>query len=101
MQVRINVYAEELTPEVAIVEKVDESGLRFYGLRIFLESSKKLRHNHDEDDRSAITFWVKRTQKKGTDVSIIQKLVLNVLGRLTTIEELGTDRQDAEGANHG
>ena len=53
---RVNVYAEELTTQVEWVTKENE-GRRFYGIRIFLESSDKLHNTVADDDRSAITFW--------------------------------------------
>jgi hypothetical protein len=57
--VRINVYSQELTKEVALVNKVDESnGIRYYGVRLYLASPEILHHTPDDDDRSAITFWI-------------------------------------------
>lgn len=55
---RINVYEEELTSEVEIVETSPEPGRTFYGVRIFLKSHPDLHHTIEDDDRSAITFWV-------------------------------------------
>ncbi len=55
---RVNVYAEEL-PKVRRVQSVRtkaDTGQKFSGTRIFLESSDKL-HDTEHDDRSAITFW--------------------------------------------
>ena len=49
---RVNVYAEELTQDVQIVEKNGHHGLRFY-----LHSPHQLHHRPDDDDRSAITLW--------------------------------------------
>jgi hypothetical protein len=56
---RINIYEEELTDEIEIVETWPGSGDRtFYGVRIFLKSHPDLHHTSEDDDRSAITFWV-------------------------------------------
>ena len=55
---RINVYAEELTQEVQIVTKKIEDGREFIAVRLFLKSHKDLHHTPNDDDRSAITFWV-------------------------------------------
>lgn len=55
---RINVYSQELTREVALVAKDDESGNRYYGVRMFLASPDILHHAPDDDARSAVTFWV-------------------------------------------
>ncbi len=53
---RINIYTEELTDEVEVVEKGG-----FHGLRFYLKSPEELHHDADDDDRSAITFWGLRT----------------------------------------
>lgn len=55
---RINIYAEELTQEVEIVHKKIEDGREFLAVRLFLKSAKELHHSRNDDDRSAITFWV-------------------------------------------
>lgn len=55
---RINVYAEELTEEVKIVEKKIEDGRTFFAVRLFLKSANELHFTPTDDDRSAITFWV-------------------------------------------
>lgn len=75
---RINVYAEELTYETELVTKEvvdDEFGERtFYGVRMFLKSPEELHHSEEDDDRSAITFWVKWTKKDGTNTFILNSL---------------------------
>lgn len=58
--VRINVYSEELTEEVQLVSKMDERGGTHYGVRLFLASSPLLHNRPDDDDRSAITYWLSR-----------------------------------------
>ena len=60
---RVNVYTEEITGEVAVVEK---NG--FHGLRIFLKSHGDLHDTPDDDDRSAITLW---------GLSAVQELLFN------------------------
>lgn len=66
---RINVYAEELTQEVEIVTKEvndEKFGRRtFYGVRMYLKSPPELHSDPEDDDRSAITFWVPWTRKDG------------------------------------
>lgn len=54
---RLNVYDEEITGEVAIVGKRAETGTIFSGIRVFLASPKELHNLPGDDDRSAITFW--------------------------------------------
>lgn len=74
---RVNVYAEEITEQVEIVEKTTKDG-KFTGLRFMLHlpvtvpimDGDKLRgytthkgpfmHRLDDDDSSAVTFWGKR-----------------------------------------
>lgn len=56
---RINVYAEELTGEVERVEKTaSNTGITYYAARAFLASASELHHTPDDDDRTAITFWI-------------------------------------------
>jgi len=66
---RINVYAEELTDEVELVTKKvvdDKFGERtFYGVRVYLASPNVLHDDPEDDDRSAITFWVPWTREGG------------------------------------
>lgn len=54
---RINVYAEEITHDVTFITKTVD-GRRFYGIRMFLKSPADLHNSVEDDDRSAITFWV-------------------------------------------
>ena len=55
---RINVYSQELTKEVSLVSKVSDTGITYYGVRMYLASPDILHHTADDDDRSAITFWI-------------------------------------------
>ena len=55
---RINVYAEELTTETTIIQKKMEDGRMFFAVRLFLKSATELHNKPNDDDRSAITFWV-------------------------------------------
>lgn len=60
---RVNIYNEELTDEVEVVRAVPGTGKTFIGLRLLLESSEKLHHDGDDDDRSAITIWGESKEK--------------------------------------
>lgn len=67
---RINVYAEEIiSHDVEIITKSVETNAgtteTFYGIRMYLISPQELHHTADDDDRSAITFWVRWTKKLG------------------------------------
>ncbi len=65
---RVNIYAEEITSRVEIVEKEVE-GQKFTGLRFYLElpctdgdgmqHRGPFIHRPGDDDSSAVTFWGK------------------------------------------
>jgi hypothetical protein len=55
---RINVYSQELTKEVALVWKTADTGITYYGARMMLASPSILHNTPEDDDRSAITFWL-------------------------------------------
>lgn len=88
---RINVYAEEMTDEVELVTKTvtdDEFGERvFYGVRLFFKSPPQLHHSADDDDRSAITFWVKWTRADGTSTTMIGSAFQGMSEMVDEIEE--------------
>ena len=57
---RINIYSEELTDRIEVVEKTSVEGLDFIGLRFYLKTLPDLLPpNHPDDDTSAVTFWGK------------------------------------------
>jgi hypothetical protein len=58
---RINVYSQELTDEVALVEQKADTGAVYSGVRFMLHSSPRLHDRPGDDDRSAITFWLPRS----------------------------------------
>ena len=55
---RINVYSQELTPEVKLIEKVAGTGVTYLAAQLMLHSSPMLHHTDADDDRSAVTFWL-------------------------------------------
>ena len=67
---RVNIYAEEMTNNVEIVEKTTEDGT-FTGLRFWLhlpvtqpdgsQSQGPFMHRQGGDDSSAVTFWGKKS----------------------------------------
>lgn len=72
---RVNVYAEEMTDRVEIVEKTVD-GQVFTGLRIYLELPATVGrrqyqgpfiHREGDDDSSAVTFWGKGDLRKLVD----------------------------------
>src|SRR5262245_48680850 len=70
---RVNLYSEELTRRIEIVEKSTEAG-DFVGVRFYIETPVTIRNQHNmtqivrgpyekvdgDDDSSAVTFWTKR-----------------------------------------
>lgn len=66
---RVNIYAEEMTDRVEIIEK-EIDGHRFTGCRFYLylpvtdSNGKQLAgpfiHRPGDDDSAAVTFWGKR-----------------------------------------
>ena len=58
---RINVYSQELTDEVKVVEKTSNTGLVYSAVQLMLHSSPMLHHPPQDDDRSAVTFWLPKS----------------------------------------
>lgn len=61
---RINVYSQELTNEVAVLEKKSNTGLIYSAVQLMLHSSPKLHHPPQDDDRSAVTFWLPKSKER-------------------------------------
>lgn len=55
---RINVYSQELTKDIELVESTADTGTTYYGVRLYLASPEALHHTPEDDDRSAITLWL-------------------------------------------
>lgn len=56
---RINVYSQEITKELQVIhKKADDTGITYSGVRMYLASPDILHHTVEDDDRSAITFWI-------------------------------------------
>jgi len=62
--VRINVYSQELTSEVIRLEKVSNTSRIYTAAQLILHSSDKLHHPPEDDDRSAVTFWLPRSPER-------------------------------------
>lgn len=50
---RINVYEEEITHNISVIERTASNGKPYWGLRMHLNSPSSL----GGDDISAVTFW--------------------------------------------
>lgn len=66
---RINVYSQELTNEVIEINKESNTGLTYYAAQLILHSSEKLHHPPMDDDRSAITFWLPKSQARREEMA--------------------------------
>jgi hypothetical protein len=62
---RVNVYAEEITERIELVQKpVGDTGEVFYGVRFYLDSPPSLhRKNQGDDDAPSVTFWSDRPDR--------------------------------------
>ncbi len=61
---RVNVYSQELTPEVVEQEKISNTGEIYKGVSLILHSSVLLHHPPEDDDRSAVTFWLPKSGER-------------------------------------
>lgn len=61
---RINVYSQELTDEVILIEKPSNTGVTYHAAQLILHSSEKLHHPPEDDDRSAVTFWLPKSEQR-------------------------------------
>jgi hypothetical protein len=61
---RINVYSQELTDEVNRLEKMSNTGIVYSAVQFMLHSSPMLHHPPQDDDRSAVTFWLPRSRER-------------------------------------
>jgi hypothetical protein len=64
---RLNVYSQELILNdsdraLELVTKTSDTGVVYSGVRMFLHSSDRLHNTADDDDRSAITFWLPKSR---------------------------------------
>jgi hypothetical protein len=62
--VRINVYSQELTDEVNLVLKESNTEIPYSAVQFMIHSSEKLHHPPADDDRSAVTFWLPKSDTR-------------------------------------
>lgn len=88
---RVNIYAEEMTERIEIVEK-EIDGQTFTGIRFYLELpvtvgdnqfAGPFLHKPGDDDSAAVTFWGKRD---------LHKVLIKALSVLTVHEALAPVR---------
>lgn len=89
---RVNVYAEEVTEEATFVKKnVSDAKFgdrSFYGVRIYLHSPDQLHDDDEDDDRSAVTFFVPWTRKSGHDFAKVRRALNHMLTALDEAESV-------------
>ena len=61
---RINVYSQELTDEVQLVEKKSNTGVVYHAAMLMLHSSPMLHHPPKDDDRTGVTFWLPKSTER-------------------------------------
>lgn len=66
---RINVYSQEQTNEVLQVSKDSNTGVTYHAAQLILHSSERLHHPPQDDDRSAITFWLPKSAERREDMA--------------------------------
>ncbi len=66
---RINVYSQELTDEVHRIEKTSNTGFVYSAVQFMLHSSDRLHHPPEDDDRSAVTFWLPKSDHRREELA--------------------------------
>lgn len=66
---RLNVYSQELTNEVIHIEKESNTGIVYSAAQLILHSSEKLHSSADDDDRSAVTFWLPKSSARREEMA--------------------------------
>lgn len=66
---RINVYSQELTNEVILIDKVANTGITYHAAQLILHSSDRLHQPPQDDDRSAITFWLPKSEHRREEIA--------------------------------
>jgi hypothetical protein len=66
---RINVYSQEMTNEVVHISKESNTSVRYEAAQLILHSTDKLHHPPQDDDRSAVTFWLPKSQARREEMA--------------------------------
>lgn len=75
---RINVYSQELTNEVFMIAKESNTGVVYHAAQLILHSSPMLHHPPADDDRSAVTFWLPKSQERREEMAKAFEEIANV-----------------------
>ena len=77
---RININSQELTDEAEIIEDVSKTGKVYTGIRFIFHSSPLLHHSPQDDDRSAVTFWLpKSPDRRMAFAKLLQEMSVKIL----------------------
>lgn len=61
---RVNIYSQELTNEVRCIEKQSNVDIIYSAIQFIMISPSVLHHTDEDDDRSAVTFWLPRSNHR-------------------------------------
>lgn len=86
---RVNVYSQELTNEVLHIEKQSNTQITYHAAQLILHSSQKLHHPPADDDRSAITFWLPKSQSRRLEMAAAFEKIAHIFR--TAKPETGLD----------
>ena len=66
---RINVYSQELTDEARLIAKKSNTGVTYHAVQLMLHSSPMLHHPPQDDDRSAVTIWLPKSEDRRRELA--------------------------------
>ena len=68
---RVNIYSQELTNEVVVISKeIKGTNKTYIGAQLILHSSPMLHALPDDDDRSAVTFWLPSSAHRCEEMAV-------------------------------
>lgn len=86
---RLNIYSQELilpieqgempgeTKVIEMVTQRADTDVTYSGVRLYLHSPEQLHDDPDDDDRSAITFWLPKSEKRREMLALQFELLAN------------------------
>jgi hypothetical protein len=78
---RVNVYSQELTNEVELIRQESNTGVIYSAVRMMLHSAKELHHPPQDDDRSAVTFWLPKSRERREELALaFEQMAFSVRG---------------------
>ncbi|WP_424195467.1 hypothetical protein ACMYR3_06005 [Ampullimonas aquatilis] len=86
---RINVYSQELTSEVWPIVKQSNTGVTYHAAQLILHSSERLHHPPEDDDRSAVTFWLPKSPQRREEMAVAFERIAQIFRSAPT--ETGLD----------